>query len=148
MFNKALMYTISLQLLGCKQESLVLSPLEDDNTIHTSNNDTNKSPGSETITVLCDANVIYFSQDFLPILISNCTTSSYRTGRCHSGNTPGGGILLTDNATVAATAVNGKLLCSVTYESYYMPMPKNASKLYNCEPSIILKWMSESIQNS
>ena len=142
------MYTISLLLLGCKQEPLVLSPVVEDNTIHTSNNDTNKSPVGRTIAVLCDANVIYFSQDILPILISNCPTSYYGTGRCHSGNTPGGGILLTDNATVAVTAANGKLLCSVTYESYYMPMPKNASKLYNCELGIILKWMSESIQNS
>ena len=137
------MYAISLLLLGCKQEPLVLSPVVEDKTIHNSNNDTNNSPVGRTIAVGCDANVIYFSQDILPILISNCPTSYYGTGRCHSGNTPGGGILLTDNATVAATAVNGKLLCSVTYESYYMPMPKNASKLYNCELGIILKWMSD-----
>ena len=80
-FNKALMYTKSLLLLRCKQESLIVAPIVEDNTF--------------TLAMM--------------ILV---------------------------NAT------------EITYESYYMPMPKNASKLYNCELGIILKWMSESIQNS
>ena len=80
-FNKALMYAISLQLLGCNQESLVLAPVVEDNTF--------------TLAMM--------------ILV----------------NAP-----------------------EITYESYYMPMPKHASKFYNGELSIIQNLISEGILNS
>ena len=80
-FNRALMYTKSLLLLGCKQESLIVAPVVEDNMF--------------TLAMM--------------ILV----------------NAP-----------------------EITYESYYMPMPKHASKFYNGELSIIQNLISEGIQNS
>ena len=66
-------------LFACKQEPLTLSPIIEDHRVNT-NIDTSKNTGGEGYSFTCDTNVIYFSQDSLPILVSNGTNNLYVTG--------------------------------------------------------------------
>jgi uncharacterized membrane protein len=89
----------------------------------------------------CDSTGISFSADIQPLIQSKCLG-------CHNVSSPGGGILLNNYSNIAAVAQNGKLTGSITYASGYIPMPKNAPKLSDCEIAIVRNWINEGIQNN
>jgi hypothetical protein len=82
----------------------------------------------------CDSTNVTFSGTVWPIIQNNCYG-------CHSGNNPGGGILLKDYATVAAVAQSGKLYGTIAYLPGYLHMPKNGNQLSQCNIRQVKKWI-------
>lgn len=100
----------------------------------------------------CDSTgVISYSAQIVPILSANCTQS------CHfNGATGGGPSDLTDYATVSADAAGiitptdgGSLYSSVAQDNQFAsPMPKNGSKMSDCDIAKIRKWAAAGAPNN
>ena len=100
----------------------------------------------------CDsAGVISYSAQIVPILSANCTQS------CHFSGAAGGGPSdLTDYNTVAADAADilspgdgGSLYSAVAWDNNYAtPMPKNGSKMSDCDIAKIKKWAAAGAPNN
>jgi len=100
----------------------------------------------------CDSTgVISYSAQIVPILSANCTQS------CHfSGATGGGSTDLTDYASVAASAGDvlspgdgGALYSAVAQDNNFStPMPKNGSKMSDCDIAKIRKWAAAGALNN
>lgn len=88
----------------------------------------------------CDTTNVTFSGSISPLLQSKCNG-------CHGNSNPGGGVILTNYSGVQAVANNGKLLSSVEHTSAF-PMPKNGSKLPDCEISMIRIWINAGALNN
>ncbi len=89
----------------------------------------------------CDSINVTYSQTIKPIL------SSYCQG-CHSGSSPSGGISITNYSQTKSLAGNGKLMGTIEHQAGYSPMPKNASKLSDCNIKQLNKWISDGMQNN
>jgi hypothetical protein len=100
--------------------------------------------------VPCDPNVVYFQQDILPILISNCAMPG-----CHSGNNPADGLDLTSYQTlmdadvVRPNDLNRKLFRAITDNDPQdrMPPPPNAP-LSQAQIDKIAQWIMQGAQNN
>jgi hypothetical protein len=82
----------------------------------------------------CDTTSVTYTGTIWPIIQNNCYG-------CHSGASPGGGILLQDYTTVKAAAQSGKLYGSIAYQQGYVRMPKNGSQLPGCYIREVKKWI-------
>ena len=89
----------------------------------------------------CDTTNVTFSGTVWPTLENNCVG-------CHSGNTPSGGILLTNYNEVVAIAVNGKLQGAINHQPNFSPMPKNGNKLSDCSIREIEIWIENGTPNN
>jgi hypothetical protein len=107
-------------------------------------------PGGPGTGVPCDPNVVYFQQDILPILISNCAMPG-----CHSGNNPADGLDLTSYQTlmdadvVRPNDLNRKLFRAITDSDPEdrMPPPPNAP-LTQAQIDKIAQWIMQGAQNN
>lgn len=100
----------------------------------------------------CDSSgVISYSVHIAPLLSANCTQS------CHfNGSTGGGSTDLTDYDSVAASAGDvlspgdgGSLYSAVAHDNNYAtPMPKNGSKMSDCDIAKIKKWAAAGAPNN
>ena len=95
------------------------------------------SPGPD-IPGVCDTSSVTYNNDVYPIISANCTG-------CHSGASPEAGIDLTDYSQVAALAQNGTLSGVVNHAAGYSPMPKNQSKLSDCNIVKIDIWIRDTV---
>lgn len=89
----------------------------------------------------CDSINVTYSLTIKPIMDSYCKG-------CHSGSSPSGGISITNYSQTKAIASNGKLMGTVEHQAGYSPMPKNASKLSDCNIKQLNKWISDGMQNN
>lgn len=89
----------------------------------------------------CDTTAITYSTKVLPIITSSCYS-------CHAGNTPSGGVRLDSYNALNTYVQNGKFWGAVSHASGYSPMPKNASKLSDCQLTIIRKWLDDGAPNN
>ncbi len=89
----------------------------------------------------CDTSRFTFSADIKNILINNCTG-------CHGGTTPANNMNFTTYDGVRAVAINGKLMGAITHAPGFSPMPKNASKLSDCNITKIRKWIASGSPNN
>jgi aspartyl aminopeptidase len=90
----------------------------------------------------CDTTAISYSNDVAPIINNNCSS-------CHSqqnANTLGSGIVLTEynNLKNRIQTVVG----AINHNSGFSQMPKNASKLTDCQIDIIEKWLDAGMPNN
>jgi mono/diheme cytochrome c family protein len=93
------------------------------------------------VTFVCDtAQVATFSAVVQPILANSCTS-------CHSGSNPQGGVDLSSWAATQDFVTNGSLVGSISYESGYSKMPKNAAQLSTCEIEQVRKWVLAGAKN-
>jgi mono/diheme cytochrome c family protein len=100
----------------------------------------NQSCGTTTV---CDtAGVVSYSAKVVPILTRSCNT-------CHGGAAQAGnGITLSTYAGVKKMADEGRLIGSITHDSRFSAMPKNANKLSDCNIAIIRKWVNAGAPNN
>ncbi len=84
--------------------------------------------------VSCDTTIVTYSGFVNPIIAASCTG-------CHSGVNAPLGIQLDIYTGINAQALNGKLLGAVTHSSGFSPMPKNGTKLSDCNIAKIRKWI-------
>jgi hypothetical protein len=140
-----------LILFSCKHETL---------TVQQGGNNAGGSNGSGTVpatatgsgsnTNNCDPDTIYFRQQVLPILVSNCTMSG-----CHDERSRRDGVVLTSYTNVMSTARvrAGNPSSSELYEVLVendpddrMPRPP-AAPLTSEQKAIIYKWIQQGARN-
>jgi hypothetical protein len=79
--------------------------------------------------------------DVMPILNMRCNN-------CHSGSSPSAGIKLDSYTEVMKSVNNNSLMGSITHESSFSPMPKNAAKMNSCEIQKIQDWITQGATNN
>jgi uncharacterized membrane protein len=83
----------------------------------------------------CDTAVFTYSGAVKVIMSNKCVG-------CHNPSSLGGSIDLSTYNAVKTVALNGKLYGSVANQPGFSPMPKNSSKLSDCEIRQIQKWIN------
>jgi uncharacterized membrane protein len=95
-------------------------------------------PGSAN----CDSAVVStFSADVLPLLNSRCNS-------CHAGTSPSGGIKLNTYTEVTKYVNDQSLIGTIKHASGFSPMPKNASKMSDCQIQVIQSWIDAGALNN
>lgn len=89
----------------------------------------------------CDVSNVTYSGTIAPILQNFCVG-------CHSGSAPSGGILLNQYNGVAAVALSGQLVGSITSASGYAKMPPAGGSLSSCNIEKITKWVNDGAPNN
>ena len=90
----------------------------------------------------CDTANVKYGVQVVNILSQNCY-------RCHAGNAvDGAGVKLQDFQVVKSNALNGTLLGVLKHAPGYVQMPKNATKLSNCDIAIIEAWVKQGAPNN
>jgi mono/diheme cytochrome c family protein len=89
----------------------------------------------------CDTAAVTYSTSVAAVLSANCNI-------CHGGSTPSAGIKLDVYSGVKQQADNGRLLGSITHNPNYSPMPKNGTKLSDCNIAKIRKWIAAGAPNN
>lgn len=89
----------------------------------------------------CDTAIFTYSGAVKPLMDNKCVG-------CHNPSNLGGNINLSTYDAVKIVALNGKLYGSVSHQSGYSPMPKNAAKLSDCEIIQIQKWITSGSLNN
>ena len=90
---------------------------------------------------ICDTSIITYSGTINPILTGYCAG-------CHSGANAPLGIRVDSYTAVKALASNGKLLGTLTHSAGFIPMPKNGTKLSDCNIAKIRKWVTAGTPNN
>ena len=89
----------------------------------------------------CDTTAVSYAADIVPVLQSNCYG-------CHSQATTFGGVNVEGYSRAKTLADNGRLLGSVSHAAGFSAMPKNGSKLPDCEINKIRSWINAGSPNN
>jgi mono/diheme cytochrome c family protein len=84
----------------------------------------------------CDTSSVSYAAVISPLMETHCKG-------CHSGNSPGGGVLLDNHTNVAAAGNNGRLYGSIAHLNGFSPMPKNEAKLDQCAIDQVQAWINQ-----
>lgn len=97
-------------------------------------------PKPATSTTTCDTTTITYSHDIAPIIKANCAIS----GGCHNAadHSASGYDYETSTAAIISNAKNGLLLPDINFAPRHNAMPKNASKLADCDINKITRWVN------
>lgn len=92
----------------------------------------------------CDtAGVMSYTTHVSPIMRNNCGSAT----SCHNASSSSG-INLSDYNGVRNVALNGTLLSSITWVGSASHMPKNGSKMADCNIKKIEKWVNAGSLNN
>lgn len=89
----------------------------------------------------CDTTIFTFSGAIGPMVDAACKG-------CHSGASPSGGINLSTYAGVQTIALNGRLYGAISHTPGFVPMPRNANKLSDCQLKQVQKWIAAGALNN
>ena len=91
----------------------------------------------------CDTANMEYQADIVPILSTFCYS-------CHGENTNSGsmGIILEGFDNIKSRADNGTLVGVISHASGYPPMPKDGTKLSDCNINKITSWVNNGAQNN
>jgi hypothetical protein len=90
----------------------------------------------------CDTSMaMSYTSHITPIINANCKG-------CHNSANPSAGIDVTTYNTLKTIVDNGKLLGVIAHQIGYSPMPKNGSKLSDCNIAKITKWINNGAPNN
>ncbi len=110
-----------------------------------------QDPNNPSTSNQCDPDSVYFQNDVLPLLVSNCSTSG-----CHDANSAEDGVILVDYASVMETGEikTGNPGDSELYEKIMesdpeerMPPPPSSS-LTADQKNLIKKWIEQGAKNN
>ncbi|HET9744685.1 MAG TPA: c-type cytochrome domain-containing protein [Chitinophagaceae bacterium] len=90
---------------------------------------------------MCDSTVFTYRAAIQPIIQNKCQG-------CHSGTNAQGSIDLSTYTLLKAKVADGKLWGSINHQTGYSPMPKNGTKLSECELSQFQKWINAGAPNN
>ncbi len=91
----------------------------------------------------CDTTGTTYTATVLPIMDTYCNSSS-----CHSSSANSGNVTLDNYTSTVPWVENGKLLKSIQHASGASSMPKNASKLADCNIKKIAHWIEMGYPNN
>lgn len=89
----------------------------------------------------CDTTNVTFNAVIKPIIQNKCQG-------CHQGTSPGGGVNLSTYLGVQGSAIDGSLLGSIQHSAGWSAMPKNTSKLPDCDITKIRIWVNAGASNN
>lgn len=89
----------------------------------------------------CNTAVFTYAGAIRPLLDNKCVG-------CHSGSSPSGAVNLSDYTNTRIWALNGRLYGSIAHQSGFSPMPKNATKLSDCEIQQVQQWIQAGALNN
>lgn len=92
----------------------------------------------------CDPDSVYFEQQILPLLVSNCSQSG-----CHNAASAQDGVILTSYSNLMNTAGTGDLIDVITETDpdKIMP-PPGETPLTSAQISLIQTWVQQGAQNN
>lgn len=90
---------------------------------------------------MCDSSLFTYSGAIMPLVQNKCQG-------CHSGTNAQGGIDLSTYTLLKAKVIDGKLLGSINQLPGFSPMPKNGTKLSDCEIGQFQKWIAAGSPNN
>lgn len=139
---------LSLSTPACKHEPVL--PGGSDPTDPTDNPiDTTGNPGG--VGVPCDPDSVYFQNQILPILVSNCTESG-----CHNTTDHQDGVILTSYQSLMSTVENvtdnnwdeNKLMKVLLEDDPDDRMPYNKAPLPQTQINLIAAWIQQGAKNN
>jgi hypothetical protein len=89
----------------------------------------------------CDTSNVTYNAVIKPIIQNKCQG-------CHQGSSPGGGINLSTYLGVQGSAIDGSLLGSIQHQPGWSAMPKNTSKMPDCDIAKIRIWVNAGAPNN
>jgi len=92
-------------------------------------------------TIECSLDDVGYTATILPIISDNCY-------QCHDQASNFGNITLEGYGALKAYVDNGQLLGAIKHQSGFSPMPKNLSKLLDCEIEKIEAWVNAGALNN
>ena len=90
---------------------------------------------------MCDSSLFTYGGAIQPLIQSKCQG-------CHSGVNAQGGIDISTYQLLKAKVIDGKLWGSINQLPGYSPMPKNGTKLSDCEIQQFQKWIAAGSPNN
>jgi uncharacterized membrane protein len=90
---------------------------------------------------MCDSSSFTYSGAIRPLVQNKCQG-------CHSGTNAQGGIDLSTYTLLKAKVTDGKLWGSINQLPGFSPMPKNGTKLSDCEIKQFQKWIAAGSPNN
>ena len=91
----------------------------------------------------CDSTMVTYSLSIAPIISQNC-----QNPECHGGDAIQSGIPLEGYDNVKASVESGRLLGAIRHESCFSFMPKNTSKLSECDITKFEIWIADGYPNN
>ncbi len=101
----------------------------------------NQGAKNNNCTGRCDTAVFTYSSAIKPIMDTKCVG-------CHNPASLGGNINVSTYSALRIVALNGKLYGSVAHQVGFSPMPKNSTKLSDCEIKQVQKWIADGSLNN
>ncbi|MBL7745089.1 MAG: c-type cytochrome [Chitinophagaceae bacterium] len=101
----------------------------------------NQGAKNNSCTGSCDTAIFTYSGAVKNIMGNKCVG-------CHNPSNLGGNIDLSTYNAVKVSALNGKLYGSIAHQPGYSAMPKNATKLSDCEIRQVQKWIDAGSLNN
>lgn len=83
----------------------------------------------------CADTIATYNGSVKKIIDQHCANTS-----CHAGSSPSAGIGLDTYTLCKSSASNGEFYCSINWNSGCSPMPKNSSKLSDCQINTLNRW--------
>lgn len=96
---------------------------------------------TECISENCDTLTVKYSTHIEPLITTFCRG-------CHSGSNPSGGIFMDNYSNVKLSVMNGSFLGSIKREAGWSGMPKNGTKLSDCNIRKIEIWIQNGALNN
>jgi hypothetical protein len=88
----------------------------------------------------CDTTNVTYTNTIQPIMAQSCTG-------CHGSSSPSAGINLTTYSLVRASAEDGSLYGTMSFQSGYSRMPKGGDKVPDCSLNKIQAWINNGYPN-
>lgn len=89
----------------------------------------------------CDTTNVTFSAVIKPIIQNKCQG-------CHQGTSPGGGVNLSTYLGVQGSAIDGSLMGTIQHLAGWSAMPKNTTRLPDCDIAKIRIWVDAGAPNN
>lgn len=90
---------------------------------------------------MCDSSIFSYSAAIQPVIQNKCQG-------CHSGVNAQGSIDLSSYTLIKAKVADGKLWGAINHLAGFSAMPKNGTKLSDCEISQFQKWIAAGAPNN
>jgi mono/diheme cytochrome c family protein len=89
----------------------------------------------------CDTSAVTYALSIEPVITARCFP-------CHKADVGDGGVVVEGYDALLAYVSDGSLLCVVKHEAGCSAMPKNSSKLTDCQISQLETWINQGAPNN
>lgn len=142
---------LSLSAPACKHDAALTGSIDPTDTIVDPSDTTVINPGGNTSGIPCDPDSIYFQNQILPILISNCTESG-----CHNEIDREDGVVLSSYQNIMSTVedmyssdwVENDMMKALLENDPDERMPYGKAPLPQAQINLIAAWIQQGAKNN